>query len=148
MKPFSLILAGAFCLALGTASAQSCDHDKASAAKAKASLITQELALNAEQGQQVEDLLVSAEGKMTNQRAEGASAAKVEKRYDAAYDRIVTLLTPEQAAKFKELRASGKLNGGGEGKGCCAGHGASSAKGGCCAGKGSASTATEGEHKH
>lgn len=135
MKLFPFLLAGAFTLAINPASAQHDDKAAAEAnAKAKASMITQDLALSADQAKQVEDLLVRAEGKMTHQRAEGASAEKAAQRYDEVYDRIATLLTAEQAAKFKTMRASGKLNAGG-GKGCCAGHGV----GGCCSGKGSAS---------
>ncbi|HEX2618307.1 MAG TPA: hypothetical protein VHL57_12240 [Flavobacteriales bacterium] len=143
MKSFSLILAGAFCLALNSASAQGCAHDHAAASasptKAKVALLEKELTLTAEQSKQVGEVLASAEKDMPNQRAEGASAKEADARYDKAYDRVAALLTAEQAEKFKQLRADGKLaacaEGSGSGKAGCAGHGG---KGGCCAGKSTA----------
>ncbi|MFT3885214.1 MAG: hypothetical protein QM724_07230 [Flavobacteriales bacterium] len=148
MKFLSLFLAAAFCLALGTASAQGCAHDHAAAsaspAKAKAALLNKELGLTADQNKQVDELLTAAEGQMAHQHAEGASAAKGEARYDRTYDRIARLLTAEQAEKFKQLRADGRLAAcgteAGGGKACCAGHGAAGAKAGCCSGKGKVTT--------
>lgn len=146
MKTFKLFAAALLISVAATASAQS---DKAAAqacadmAKAKAELLTKELALNGEQSAKVHELLAKNEESLIGMRGHCATMdAKAKKADEATYASIHELLAPKQQEIMKELQASGKLEACGKegGKGCCSGKKDMKAEAGkdakgCCSGK-------------
>ncbi len=117
-----------------TASAQS-DKDAAKScanmAKARAELMTKELALNEDQAAKVHDLLMKNEENLVGMRGHcEMMEAKAKKADEATYASITEMLDEKQQSRMKELIASGKLEACGkeEGKGCCSGKKAGKAK--------------------
>lgn len=93
-------------------------------ARAKATLLTKELALNEEQAAKVSALLLKNEESLVGMRGHcEVMDAKAKKQDEATYASIRELLGPEQQEKMAELQASGKLEACGKegGKACCAG---------------------------
>ncbi len=110
-----------------TASAQS-DKDAAKScanmAKARAELMTKELALNEEQSAKVHDMLLKNEENLVGMRGHCEMMdAKAKKADEATYASITEMLDEKQQVRMKELIASGKLEScvKEEGKGCCSG---------------------------
>jgi hypothetical protein len=127
MKTFKLFAAALLISVASLASAQS-DKETAKAcadmAKAKAEMLTKELALNEEQAAKVNELLTKNEESLMGMRGHCEMMdAKAKKQDEATYASINELLDPKQQKQMAELQSSGKLEACGKegGKGCCAG---------------------------
>lgn len=124
MRTIKLLTAALLIGAASLASAQDGHADKACAnmVKAKAELMTKELALSPEQAAKVHDILLKNEENVVRGHCE-AMDAKAKKADESAYASINELLDGKQKERMKELQASGKLESCGKdgGKGCCAG---------------------------
>ncbi|MCO6483475.1 MAG: hypothetical protein J5I62_11865 [Flavobacteriales bacterium] len=127
MRTMKLFAAALLIGVATTASAQCGGHaDKACAdmAKAKADLLTKELALDEGQAAQVQALLAKNEENVAGMRGHcEVMDAKAKKADESTYASINELLDEKQQKRFEELRGSGKLEACGKegGKGCCAG---------------------------
>ncbi|MGB6046637.1 MAG: hypothetical protein WBG34_03465 [Flavobacteriales bacterium] len=127
MRTFKLFAAALLISVASLASAQS-DKETAQAcadvAKAKAEMLTKELALNDEQAAKVSDLLMKNEESLMGMRGHcEVMDAKAKKQDEATYASINEILDPKQQKQMAELQSSGKLDACGkkDGKGCCAG---------------------------
>ena len=127
MRTFKLFAAALLISVASLASAQS-DKDNAKAcadmAKAKAEMLTKELALNDQQAAKVSELLTKNEESLMGMRGHCEMMdAKAKKQDEATYASINELLDPKQQKQMSELQSSGKLDACGKdgGKGCCAG---------------------------
>lgn len=134
MRTIKLFAAAVLISVASVAAAQSDKDAKACAdmAKAKAELLTKELALNTEQAAKVNDLLATNEKELVGMRGHCEMMdAKAKKADEATYASINELLDAKQQARFQEVRASGKLESYGKegGKSCCAGKGEKAEKG-------------------
>ena len=127
MRTFKLFAAALLISVASLASAQSDkETDKACAdmAKAKAEMLTKELALNDEQAAKVSELLTKNEESLMGMRGHCEMMdAKAKKQDEATYASINELLDAKQQKQMTELQSSGKLDACGKdgGKGCCAG---------------------------
>lgn len=133
MKTIKLFAAAMLISVASVAAAQSDKDAKACAdmAKAKAELLTKELSLSTEQAAKVNDLLTNNEKELVGMRGHCEMMdAKAKKADEVTYASINELLDEKQQARFKEVRASGKLESCGKegGKSCCAGKGAKAEK--------------------
>ena len=93
-------------------------------AKAKAEMLTKELALTDDQSAKVSELLMKNEESLMGMRGHcEVMDAKAKKQDEATYASISEILKKDQKTKLEELQASGKLESCGKegGKGCCAG---------------------------
>lgn len=122
------IFAAALLISIGSlANAQSEAMDAkacADMAKAKAELITKELALNNEQAAKVNAMLAKNEESLVGMRGHCEMMDAKAKKQDAeTYASIAEMLGADQQEKFKALQESGKLEACGkkDGKSCCAG---------------------------
>ncbi len=134
MRTIKLFAAAVLISMASVAAAQSDKDAKACAdmAKAKAELLTKELALSTEQATKVNDLLANNEKELVGMRGHCEMMdAKAKKADEATYASINDILDATQQARFKEVRASGKLESCGKegGKSCCSGKGAKAEKG-------------------
>lgn len=127
MRTFKLFAAALLISVASLASAQS-DKDGAKAcadmAKAKAEMLTKELALNDDQSAKVNELLTKNEESLMGMRGHcEVMDAKAKKQDEATYASISEILKDDQKAKFEKLQTSGKLESCGKegGKGCCSG---------------------------
>ncbi len=127
MRTFKLFAAALLISVATLASAQSDkEGGKACAdmAKAKAEMLTKELALTDDQSAKVSDLLMKNEESLMGMRGHcEVMDAKAKKQDEATYASISELLKDDQKAKMEKLQASGKLDSCGKegGKGCCSG---------------------------
>lgn len=93
-------------------------------AKARAELLTKELALNEEQAAKVSAILLRNEESLAGMRGHCEKMdAKAKKQDEATYASIREMLDAKQQEQMTELEASGKLDACGkkDGKACCAG---------------------------
>ncbi|MBK6409452.1 MAG: hypothetical protein IPF78_07105 [Flavobacteriales bacterium] len=127
MRTFKLFAAA---LLIGVASLASAQSEKETAkacadmAKAKAEMLTKELALTDDQSAKVSELLMKNEESLMGMRGHcEVMDAKAKKQDEATYASISEILKKDQKTKLEELQASGKLESCGKegGKGCCAG---------------------------
>ncbi len=127
MRTFKLFAAALLISVASLASAQS-EKETAKAcadmAKAKAEMLTKELALTEDQSAKVSELLMKNEESLMGMRGHcEVMDAKAKKQDEATYASISEILKKDQKTKLEELQASGKLDNCGKegGKGCCAG---------------------------
>ncbi|MBK6894459.1 MAG: hypothetical protein IPO60_07795 [Flavobacteriales bacterium] len=127
MRTFKLFAAALLISVASLASAQS-EKETAKAcadmAKAKAEMLTKELALTDDQSAKVSELLMKNEESLMGMRGHcEVMDAKAKKQDEATYASISEILKKDQKTKLEELQASGKLESCGKegGKGCCAG---------------------------
>lgn len=126
MRTIKLLVAGLLIGMASTSFAQTDSRADACAhmAKAKAALLTTELALDTGQAAKVHALIAKNEESLVGIRGHCAVMdAKAKKQDEATYASINELLDREQQQRFEALRTSGKLEacGKADGKGCCAG---------------------------
>lgn len=126
MRTIKIFTAALLISVASVATAQTNKDTKACAdmAKAKAELLTKELALNDDQSAKVHDMLAKNEESLMGMRGHcEMMEAKAKKQDEATYASINGMLDEKQQVRFKELQASGKLESCGKegGKGCCAG---------------------------
>ena len=127
MRTFKLFAAALLISVASLASAQS-EKETAKAcadmAKAKAEMLTKELALTDDQSAKVSELLMKNEESLMGMRGHcEVMDEKAKKQDEATYASISEILKKDQKTKLEELQASGKLESCGKegGKGCCAG---------------------------